>query len=83
MKKSDSSDSDIEDTPLDTNWQAPEPEGRSMRQDNSLSLLTQKFLEVLQASPNKSIELPEVIKVSPRQVLRVQKRRIYDITNVL
>lgn len=52
---------------------APNP-----RQDNSLSLLTRRFLALLSESETKSLDLNHAC-----EVLAVQKRRIYDITNVL
>jgi E2F/DP family winged-helix DNA-binding domain/E2F transcription factor CC-MB domain len=48
------------------------------RYDNSLGLLTKKFVSLLQASPGNSLDL----NVAASE-LGVQKRRIYDITNVL
>jgi hypothetical protein len=48
------------------------------RQENSLGELTKKFLALIQTSKNKSIDLNEAVNK-----LKVQKRRIYDITNVL
>ncbi len=48
------------------------------RHDNSLSVLTRKFLHLIRSSPNFTVDLNEAVKV-----LNVQKRRIYDITNVL
>ena len=48
------------------------------RQDNSLGELTRKFIALIQESENKSVDLNEAAKK-----LEVQKRRIYDITNVL
>lgn len=48
------------------------------RHDNSLSVLTKKFIQLIKASPNLTVNLNEVVKE-----LNVQKRRIYDITNVL
>jgi len=48
------------------------------RYDTSLSLLTKKFVNLLETSPNGVINLNTA---STR--LQVQKRRIYDITNVL
>jgi len=48
------------------------------RYDSSLGLLTKKFTNLIQASANGEIDLNEAsIQLS------VQKRRIYDITNVL
>ncbi|CAO1433193.1 unnamed protein product [Diamesa hyperborea] len=48
------------------------------RYDTSLGLLTKKFIDLLEGSPDGVIDL-NVASVQ----LNVQKRRIYDITNVL
>lgn len=48
------------------------------RYDTSLGLLTRKFIDLLENSPDGVIDL-NVASVQ----LNVQKRRIYDITNVL
>lgn len=48
------------------------------RYDTSLGLLTRKFIDLLENSPDGLIDL-NVASVQ----LNVQKRRIYDITNVL
>jgi hypothetical protein len=48
------------------------------RNESSLSVLTAKFLGLLSGSPNGTIDLNDAVKI-----LNVQKRRIYDITNVL
>ena len=48
------------------------------RFDTSLGLLTKKFVDLLKASPQGVIDL----NIASEQ-LNVQKRRIYDITNVL
>jgi hypothetical protein len=48
------------------------------RQDNSLSVLTKKFIELIKNSENMTIDLNVAV-----DILKVQKRRIYDITNVL
>jgi len=48
------------------------------RQDNSLGVLTKKFIHLIQHSPNLTVDLNDVVRE-----LNVQKRRIYDITNVL
>ena len=48
------------------------------RQDNSLGVLTKKFVNLIKSSPDHTIDLNEAVKE-----LNVQKRRIYDITNVL
>ncbi|KAL4461329.1 hypothetical protein ABPG72_000791 [Tetrahymena utriculariae] len=48
------------------------------RHDNSLSVLTKRFVQLIQNSPNQTIDLNQTV-----YNLNVQKRRIYDITNVL
>lgn len=48
------------------------------RQETSLGQLTRKFISLLEGSPDGSINLNEA-----SDLLHVQKRRIYDITNVL
>ncbi|EGR33200.1 hypothetical protein IMG5_206860 [Ichthyophthirius multifiliis] len=51
---------------------------KGSRQDNSLSVLTKRFIQLIQQQKNQTIDLNEAVKL-----LKVQKRRIYDITNVL
>ena len=48
------------------------------RHDNSLAVLTKKFVKLIKSSSNQTIDLNDAV-----QQLDVQKRRIYDITNVL
>lgn len=48
------------------------------RYDNSLGLLTRKFVALLRSSPTGVLDLNQAAAQ-----LGVQKRRIYDITNVL
>lgn len=48
------------------------------RHENSLGELTKKFIELIKGSENRCIDLNEAVVK-----LNVQKRRIYDITNVL
>lgn len=48
------------------------------RYDNSLGLLTRKFVSLLRDSPDSTLDLNQAASI-----LAVQKRRIYDITNVL
>lgn len=48
------------------------------RHENSLGELTKKFIELIKASENQCIDLNDAVTR-----LQVQKRRIYDITNVL
>ncbi|XP_058098815.1 transcription factor E2FB-like [Magnolia sinica] len=50
----------------------------SCRYDSSLSLLTKKFINLIQQAEDGTLDLNEAA-----DVLDVQKRRIYDITNVL
>ncbi|TDH72651.1 uncharacterized protein CCR75_005610 [Bremia lactucae] len=67
-----------------SNSQAPSPSARrskpspASRYDNSLGLLTKRFVELIQAVPSKDLDLN-----TAAESLGVQKRRIYDITNVL
>ena len=51
---------------------------KKTRNESSLSVLTSKFLELLTKSNNGTIDLNDAVNQ-----LKVQKRRIYDITNVL
>jgi hypothetical protein len=48
------------------------------RQDNSLSVLTKKFIELIKERKDYTIDLNKAV-----DELGVQKRRIYDKTNVL
>lgn len=48
------------------------------RQENSLGELTKKFIQLIKQSENNTIDLNFAVTQ-----LNVQKRRIYDITNVL
>jgi hypothetical protein len=48
------------------------------RHDNSLSVLTKKFVNLIKGNENHTIDLNDAV-----HILQVQKRRIYDITNVL
>ena len=57
---------------------APGPTGGTGRYDNSLGLLTRRFVQLLRDSPDGTVDL----NFAAGQ-LEVQKRRIYDITNVL
>ena len=69
--------SDVEDSFSDSGCKKRRKE-RKTRNESSLSVLTTKFLELLNKSPNGIIDLNEIV-----DMLQVQKRRIYDITNVL
>jgi hypothetical protein len=55
-----------------------EGKGVNQRKDNSLHAITSKFLCLIEESEDGVLDLNEV-----SQKLKVQKRRIYDITNVL
>lgn len=48
------------------------------RHENSLGVLTRKFVRLIKNSPELTLDLNDAVKQ-----LDVQKRRIYDITNVL
>ncbi|NXQ20207.1 E2F2 factor, partial [Peucedramus taeniatus] len=56
----------------------PRSPGEKTRYDTSLGLLTKKFIHLLNESPDGVVDLNRAA-----EVLEVQKRRIYDITNVL
>ncbi|NWU70901.1 E2F2 factor, partial [Pterocles burchelli] len=56
----------------------PKSPGEKTRYDTSLGLLTKKFIYLLNESPDGVVDLNRAA-----EVLEVQKRRIYDITNVL
>uniref|UniRef100_A0A8C0Z7U8 E2F/DP family winged-helix DNA-binding domain-containing protein n=1 Tax=Cyanistes caeruleus TaxID=156563 RepID=A0A8C0Z7U8_CYACU len=51
---------------------------KKSRYETSLNLTTKRFLELLSQSPDGVVDLNWAA-----EVLKVQKRRIYDITNVL
>jgi len=48
------------------------------RQENSLGELTKNFINYIKDQKGREIDINDVVKV-----LKVKKRRIYDITNVL
>ncbi|XP_076044386.1 transcription factor E2F5-like [Oratosquilla oratoria] len=52
--------------------------GKSSRSDTSLGLLTKRFVSLLQTAADGTVDLNKA-----SDLLAVQKRRIYDITNVL
>uniref|UniRef100_A0A8C2TZU0 E2F transcription factor 2 n=1 Tax=Coturnix japonica TaxID=93934 RepID=A0A8C2TZU0_COTJA len=56
----------------------PKSPGEKTRYDTSLGLLTKKFTLLLSESPDGVLDLNRAA-----ELLEVQKRRIYDITNVL
>jgi transcription factor E2F3 len=51
---------------------------KQTRVENSLAQLTKRFVELVLSAPDRSLDLNFAA-----QTLMVQKRRIYDITNVL
>ncbi|XP_060100130.1 transcription factor E2F3 [Heteronotia binoei] len=56
----------------------PKSPSEKTRYDTSLGLLTKKFIQLLSQSADGVVDLNKAA-----EVLKVQKRRIYDITNVL
>lgn len=72
--------------PLKNEFKPPHPKRprrttpirKHTRFDTSLGLLTKKFTNLLEKSPNGVVDLNKA-----SEQLGVQKRRIYDITNVL
>ncbi|XP_029446614.1 transcription factor E2F3 isoform X2 [Rhinatrema bivittatum] len=56
----------------------PKSPSEKTRYDTSLGLLTKKFIQLLGQSADGVVDLNKAA-----EVLKVQKRRIYDITNVL
>ena len=54
------------------------PKQKTCRYDSSLGLLTKKFVQLIQSAPEGVLDLN-----AAATSLNVQKRRIYDITNVL
>ena len=54
------------------------PKQKTCRYDSSLGLLTKKFVQLIQSAPGGILDLN-----AAATQLGVQKRRIYDITNVL
>jgi transcription factor E2F3 len=54
------------------------PKQKTCRYDSSLGLLTKKFVALIQGAPEGVLDLNQAATL-----LGVQKRRIYDITNVL
>jgi len=61
-----------------SNVKVPKTGIKLNRSENSLGSLTKRFFEMLLASSDKTLDLNTVAST-----LNVQKRRIYDITNVL
>lgn len=54
------------------------PHGTERRYETSLGILTKRFVSLLRSSNNGILDLNNAA-----EILDVQKRRIYDITNVL
>jgi E2F/DP family winged-helix DNA-binding domain. len=54
------------------------PHGSERRYETSLGILTKRFVSLLRSSSNGILDLNNAA-----EILDVQKRRIYDITNVL
>lgn len=52
--------------------------GKRLRQENGLVELTKKFIQLIKEAPEQCVDLNDAVGR-----LEVQKRRIYDITNVL
>lgn len=57
---------------------SPSREHRSNDVSNTLGALTKKFVRLIREAPQQVIEIDEA-----SELLGIQKRRIYDITNVL
>ena len=72
------SDLSIDDESLDDDGLAGSVLGKRGRKENGLVELTKKFISLLKEAPNQTLDLNEAVTL-----LSVQKRRIYDITNVL
>ncbi|XP_017273847.1 transcription factor E2F2 [Kryptolebias marmoratus] len=65
-------------TPRIPSPRTPKSPGERTRYDTSLGLLTKKFVGLIAESPDGVLDLNWAT-----EILEVQKRRIYDITNVL
>lgn len=57
---------------------SPSHEHRNNDVSNTLGSLTKKFVRLIREAPQQVIEIDEA-----SELLGIQKRRIYDITNVL
>jgi transcription factor E2F6 len=62
----------------DINYQSFGMLGKRARQENGLVELTKKFIQLIKEAPEQCVDLNDAVGK-----LAVQKRRIYDITNVL
>jgi len=79
--KSDSneSDSELEENSCKENYYTIKGKSKvRQRQENSLGELTKNFINYIKEQNTREIDISEVVKK-----LKVKKRRIYDITNVL
>ncbi len=73
------SDSELEDNSCKENYYTIKGKSKvRQRQENSLGELTKNFINYIKEQNTKEIDINEVVKK-----LKVKKRRIYDITNVL
>ena len=73
-----SSDEDFSSPSLPKKRNTPKVSSACPRTDNSLGVLTNKLVELLKASSDYTMDLNDITTI-----LKVQKRRLYDITNVL
>ena len=71
-------DNNEESADFNTQHIIEESNGPRGRHENSLGELTKRFIELIQNSEDQCIDLNEAVGK-----LKVQKRRFYDITNVL
>lgn len=67
------------DPSMDQTMDSVEENGNSSRQEKSLGILTTRFVTLLQEAPQGILDL----KTAAETLAVRQKRRIYDITNVL
>ncbi len=73
------SDSEFEENSCQENYVSIKGGSKvRQRQENSLGELTKNFINYIKEQNTKEIDINEVVKK-----LKVKKRRIYDITNVL
>jgi transcription factor E2F3 len=77
-KRRRSSIAEPEDAPQPKKQKKERDPNEGKRKDNSLGLLTRKFISLAEEAQDKTIDLN-----TAAAQLKVQKRRIYDITNVL
>lgn len=69
----------MDQSPDDVTMDSAEENGNSSRQEKSLGILTTRFVTLLQEAPEGILDL----KTAADALAVRQKRRIYDITNVL